>query len=516
MDTILAKRNLAKEEDSAQPAIDAKIQRMAVSARESEFSIPVMPIRGDIDLSRLRPLNIVSIITKEPGSITDVTGIPEGVKHVKFEKHLLFDAPQLPKSIETLNLSNNYIENIDLSSLPNLRVVRLEGNRLKSFSKKNLPSSIEELYVDNNQINVIDLDSFSKLRVLHCRNNKTMRIENIPASIVDLQVEGNPQIILDYDFLPSNSTHEEINRVKGTESEFVESMHDYFKLKSKYELKERETRSIAREKALNRGLGIKRATRIANEVLPKCVNCKRPVGSVFKMRNSRLLAYCGDTKEPCSLRIEIFKGQFESDDQFAESTEKSLLETKEKIIQQKMNVLFNYSSEEETVANFKNLIEDYNLDSFLHKTNLDIREDKRFNTHKRELIKGKLNLLNTIKDRMNAYMDEFNTSNNRDALHSAMEIYMKEYMPEMNSLRLMKYGVMEMNIPGTNPDTKLRILNQSPVSLKQLETLHGEVPRVIKFTTGSNAAKETVKDVDHDQDDDEDGEEEVPFQSKDE
>jgi len=511
MDAIVARRNLAKEQNNAQRAIDEKIQRMAVSARESEFSIPVMPIRGDIDLSKLRPLNITSIITKEPGAITEVTGIPDGVKNVKFEKHLLVEVPQLPRSIETLNLSGNYIEQIDLSSLDNLRVLKLDGNRIKVLNKNNLPESLEELYIDDNQITVLNLDNLQKLRILHCRNNKTMRIENIPGSIVDLQVEGNPQIILDYAFLPKTAAHEENTRAKGTESEFVESMHDYFNLKSKYEEKERNARTTARESALRRGLGLKRAIKVANTVRPKCVNCKRPVGTVFKMREDRLIAYCGDTKEPCPLAIEIFKGRFESDDKFAESTHKSLLETKEQIIQQKMNVLFNYSSEDETVAKFKDLIEEYNLYSFLHKTDLDIREDKRFNVHKRELIKGKLNLLNTIKERMNAHMDEFNTSDNHDALHSAMDIYIREYIPEVNNLRLMKYGVMEMIVPGTETDRPIRALKQSAATLKHLETLHGEVPKVLKYRVGANAPNRVPENVEVDEQED-DEEEEVPFQ----
>ena len=214
------------------------------------------------------------------------------------------------------------------------------------------------------------------------------------------------------------------------------------------------------------------------------------MGTVFKTREGRFLAYCGDTKEPCPLRIEIFKGEFESDDIFAEETEKSLLETKEQIIRQKMDVLFNYSSEEDTVKKFKDLIEEYNLLSFLHKMDLDIREDKRFNLHKRELIKAKIAAIGGIKSSMNAYMDEFDESGNRDALHSAMDIYIREYMPEIHNLRMLKYSVMEMVVPATETEkmTLTRVLNQSAASVRQLETLHGEVPKVIKFIKGTGAS----------------------------
>jgi hypothetical protein len=523
MDAVLAKRNLAKERDTAQRAVDDEIQHIAISSKETEFSFPVMPVGGDINLSKLRPLNITSIITKEGGSITDVVGIPEGVKNVKFEGHLLIEAPQLPNSLVELNLNRNYIEKVDFSSLPRLKILRLNNNRIKTFGKNELPESLEELYLDNNQIVLLNLDKLQKLRILHCRNNRMMRIKNIPASLVDLHVEdGNPNILLDYAFLPKNAASEEDTRAKGTEADFVESMADYFKLKSKYETKAQEARSNIREKALLRGLGEKRARKVAKELRPKCVNCKRPVGTVFKMREDRLIAYCGNTKEPCSLKIEIFKGRFESDDQFADYTAKGLIETKEKIIRQKMDVLFNYASEQETVTKFKDLIEEYNLFAFLHKMDLEIREDKRFNVHKRELIKSKMNKLADIKAAMNTHMEEYESSGNRDELNAAMDVYIREYMPEVNNLRLMKYGVMEMVVPGTETETPVRAMNQGAASLRQLETLHGEVPKVLKFITGSKDTNvpgpSSALYEEDEQDDDEneqDGEEEVPFTSED-
>jgi hypothetical protein len=517
MDAILARRNLAKEQNTAQLAVEQKIQQMAVSARETEFIIPALRISGDIHLSNLKPLNIVSVVSRIPGEITELTGIPEGVKNLQLEKHLLVELPQLPNSIETLNLNGNYIEKIDISSFKRLKVVRLNNNRLKNVGK--LPESLEELYLDNNKIKYINLDGLTKLRILHCRNNRTMRIENIPASIVDIQVEdGNPQIMLDYDFLPKNATSDDNERAKGTESEFVESMHDYFRLKTEYEKSAIGARYELKEKALRRGLGMKKAIKMARQLRPKCVNCKRPVGTVFKTREDRLIAYCGDTVSPCALKIEIFKGKFESDDQFAKDTQIMLMETKEDIIRQKMDVLFNYSTEEETVAKFKDLIEDYNLLATLHKSDIDMREDKRFNLHKRELIKSKMKMIAEIKGKMNAFMDEFDASDNRDALHSAMDIYIREYMPEIHNLRMMKYGVMEMVIPGseTDPATKIRILNQNAASMKHLESFHGEVPKVIKYVTGTNkpapqSQLSAINDEFDEQEDQElgDGEEEI-------
>jgi len=347
------------------------------------------------------------------------------------------------------------------------------------------------------------------LRILHCRNNRTLRIENIPASMVDLRVEeGNPLVILDYAFMPSNASTEDGKRARGTELEFVEALHKYFALKTKYENGARALRERVRDHAIMRGLGLKQAQKRVVAAKPKCVSCKRPVSSVFKIKEDRLIAYCGDAREPCGLKIEIFRGQFESDDAFSQTTRESLLDVKERIIKQKMDVLFNYSSEEETVAKFKDLIEEYNLLSFLHKTDLDMREDKRFNSHKKELIKGKLARIAELKSAMNMHLDEYKESESKDALHLAMDIYAREYMPEIHNLRMLRYSVMEMEVPpGGDPKNKIRVLNQSAASLRQLETLHGEVPRVLSFSVGLTG-KPAQKEPDALELDDEDEEEE--------
>lgn len=481
MNTILAKRNLANKQNTAQSNVNRSIERLVGSARETEYVLPMMPLHGEVNLAALSRINVKSIITKESGKITDVRGLPEGLSKFTMPGQLLIEINSLPKSLETLNLDDNFIEHIDLSRLERLKVLSINNNQLKTLGE--LPPSLEELYIDNNAISRLNLNNLERLRVLHCRNNKTLRIENIPASMMDLRVEeGNPHIMLDYAFIPSTTTSEDGRRAIGTETEFVEALHKYFALKSKYEEGARVSRMAAREAALKRGLGENQAKKMVVAIRPKCVNCKRRVGSVFKTREDRLLAYCGDANSPCALRIEIFKSRFESDDAFAESTRNVLLDTKDRIIRQKMDVLFNYASEEETVSKFKDLIEEYNLYSFLHKTDMDMREDKRFNAHKKELMKVKMQRLNQLKSSMNSQIDEYNESENRDVLHAAMDIYIREYLPEMHNLRMMKYGVMEMLTP--EPDTPVRVLNQSAASVRQLETLHGEVPRVLKFTVG--------------------------------
>lgn len=494
MDTLVANRNLANEKNTAQFNVDQTISRASTQERESEFVLPRMVLHGEVNLVAIKPLGVVSVISKEPGQITELRGLPDGLANVSLPGHLLIDLPQLPASIEKINFEKNHIEKVDVSKFRRLKVLNLNNNRLKSLI--NLPESLEELYVDNNNISRLDLEGLEKLRVLHCRNNRTLRIENIPASMVDLKVEeGNPLIILDYAFIPGTSTKEDDRRIRGTEAEYVEALHDYFELKSKYEQSERAARYRVKSRALQKGLSQKQANKRAVAMRPKCINCKRPVRTIFKMRDERLIAYCGDLQNPCALRIEIFKGRFESDDDFAKYTKSELLAIKEKIIQQKMDVLFNYASEESAVQKFKDMIEEYNLYAFLHKTDNDMREDKRFNAHKKELIKNKIQLLAELKSAMNVHMAEYAESGNRDLLRAAMDVYIREYLPEIHNLRMLKYSVMEMTIPvGEYEDSGERTLTQSAASLRQLETLYGEVPRVLKFVVGKSGDKSATNE----------------------
>lgn len=495
MDTLLVRRNLANEKNTAQKGVDDHIQRAHLGPRESEFVLPVMPLAGPVNFAALKSLNVVSIVNKEPAEITEAFGFPPGLTNLCMTGQLLTEFLQAPAKLVSLNLDRNHLEKIDLSKCEYLKVLSLKGNRLKSLGA--LPVSLEEIYVDDNQISRMNLTGLERLRILHCRNNRTIRIDGIPASMVDLQVEeGNPLITLDYDFVPGNAGVQEDNRARGTEAEYVEALHEYFRLKTKYEEAAKIARSKVREAALMRGLGKTAAIKRAIAVIPKCVICKRPVGSTFKTKDDRLLAYCGDRNNPCGFRIEIFRGQFEHDDRFAAYTEQQWLETKEQIIQQKMDVLFNYVSEESAVQKFKDLIEDYNLFSVLHKTDLDIREDKRFNIHKKELIKGKQALLEELRASIHTHMEEYAESGNRDSLHTAMDIYSREYLPETRNLRLLKYEVMEMVVPpGEFADSPVRALNQNAAALKRLETLHGEVPRVLKFSVAPEQDTSVSKDL---------------------
>jgi len=102
-------------------------------------------------------------------------------------------------------------------------------------------------------------------------------------------------------------------------------------------------------------------------VKPQCVKCGRGVGTIFAKKNNRLTAICGDTKNPCRLDIQIFTGEYTPIQYLLYEMKDEIEDFKEAIIRQKLDTLFNYIDETESVERFKKEIEGFNELNHLYK-----------------------------------------------------------------------------------------------------------------------------------------------------
>lgn len=133
---------------------------------------------------------------------------------------------------------------------------------------------------------------------------------------------------------------------------YIEELNKYYSYKRKYEDKyQQEKAAIKNTETLNAQEKQKKIMRIKRN--RKCVSCGQTGGTIFTNVGGVLSAKCGNKSEPCLLNIEIVKGKFMN---LEELSNKSLLVVnllKEQIIKTKLNVLFNYITEEEAVNEFK-------------------------------------------------------------------------------------------------------------------------------------------------------------------
>jgi hypothetical protein len=309
----------------------------------------------------------------------------------------------------------------------------------------------------------------------------------LPENITDFDYDNNPSIeFRNSPKIPMGKTtkQEDDENAILQQIGYEDSLQYYFKLKNKYEnslLEEKRhifdsspTKKVARQKIL--------------QLKPACINCKRPVGTIFSKKDNRYMAICGDTSNPCRLKIEIFSGNFGSNIDLLYKFKEHVEELKDDIIREKLDNLFNYKSEEKSVAIFKKKLEEYNFDSGMYKELLDRHNENHNNPHKNELIQKKKDTIYKYIENIRQLLKEYEQTENNEILKSAVYIQNKDLLPEINNLRLLSNELMEMNYDvaisggfGVNPLIH-HYLFKNDIALSKNDFTFGEPPRVIHFS----------------------------------
>lgn len=146
-------------------------------------------------------------------------------------------------------------------------------------------------------------------------------------------------------------------------SEETNDIELYFKLKHKYE-------TLLNKKKLK----IKKKTKDKNEqkklfnaIDMKCIHCNKSGGNIFSMKDGFLSVKCKATKN-CGFNLKIQKGKIENYKLFSKTNKIKLDKIKEKIIQNKLKLLYNLENEEVILAEFENLKNDYQDEAMKEKT----------------------------------------------------------------------------------------------------------------------------------------------------
>lgn len=447
------------------------------------------PLHGVLDLSVLANsgfMSIHTIILRKKGELTYITKIPKSVKKLHCDNQYLIDLAYLPNGIEELSCNYNYIQHLDLYGLNKLKVLRLSNNKLTEL--ENLPESLEELYLENNNLKRLNLKGLMNLRVLHTSGNRTIIIENLPPSVVDFQSENNPFISTDYMNLYESGEQDETEKEKEMEMQidYMQSLYDYYKLKSKYEI----ANSSAR---IDRSRGKKYVRRVMSKYVPKCINCNKPGGTGFFKKNGTHYALCGNKTEPCNLRIEIFTGKNEMVSTTLKEEFDLLDQAKRTIIENKMDNIFNYPGGK-NVDKFKDAIDDFTFWNNDHKILLDKYNKLYKDPAREELIAQKTKHIYDLISAIKELMEQYAKDGNGDLLKTAVQIQTRDLNPEINNLRKLKYEIMEMDYQlKTNAEKDEKeaedviigeyneILVQKYHSLANMEEHLGKPPKVVKW-----------------------------------
>lgn len=251
----------------------------------------------------------------------------------------------------------------------------------------------------------------------------------------------------------------------------VDAMAIFYKLKGQYD---KNVGKIKQRIMAKEGLSMDEKRDLFLAQKPKCIICKRAVGTIFKTNSNKLIAMCGAHSEdvsesPCSLDIKITKGDIVYLPDYTKDLREKHREIVSEIIKIKFNLLFKYNNEEKTVEDFER-----------EKGRLS-ETGELFNTYKTRLV-DITNLLSKqeriavtdlqifeFMNEMKEMIKEAVATNEAQLLRDAIEIYIERIMDILKENRSLKYSYEAVE---TQPDNTHKLI-QLPYTIGDLEAVIG-------------------------------------------
>jgi hypothetical protein len=249
--------------------------------------------------------------------------------------------------------------------------------------------------------------------------------------------------------------------------DYTTALKTYFKLKTKYEKKY----SSKKAKILNNAeLSKKEKMKKIKNLKMNCINCKRPVGTIFKDENRQYICICGSTDSPCELKIILQKSQTYNLLNLKEDTNKMLQQNINDLLKTKLDLIFGFIDEITLEDTYSDQKEAY--DSNLNQLNLikdNIEDQTNMNERNKNVHDLNIELYETVqqlKSTMATYMETKNPGLLKDAMEQYTDIYEKTELLRNNKYRMI-FMEHEDNEP-TNPlylKTKVNAIQDYEIEL---------------------------------------------------
>lgn len=255
----------------------------------------------------------------------------------------------------------------------------------------------------------------------------------------------------------------------------LDKINKFFQLKGKYdEIIRRKKQKIINQDKLSK----REKKRLWDSQNIKCINCKKPVGTFFSVKNRRLLAICGAAKksgdqgiQPCKLNIDIQLANITTMQETINSYANYKEEDKESIIKTKLNLLFNFTNEEEAIIEFEKKRDEFDADVATYNNYLELFMDIHDSKEKRETLKmllfKKESLIKEIKNILKP--DESDSDNVKPSrIVEALDIQIGELNDVLSQIKDLKYEYYKIVEDEDNPlihklDTKTIITERSEI-----------------------------------------------------
>jgi len=214
---------------------------------------------------------------------------------------------------------------------------------------------------------------------------------------------------------------------------------------------------------------------------PKCVNCKRNVGTLFKIQtsdelnNKTFIAKCGDTSSPCPLSIKFVLPNtnninFEINGLNDQSLVNLLRKEKDDIIILKNDAMFGFITKEQMTKTFNTMNRTINETGKIYENYINIYVENVMSPEKEEELKKIKEEFAINKQLFAEYMNEFKKTGNPMNLKNGMQFYVSSLVPLMKKITNLTYSVRYMELDENTNVYYLKLLTHT---LAQMEVYYG-------------------------------------------
>lgn len=265
--------------------------------------------------------------------------------------------------------------------------------------------------------------------------------------------------------------------------EFLRALNTYYSIKSEYE----DNVSKLKKKIIdNKSLSWKEKNKEFRKMKPKCINCNRPVKTIFDIHfeedmDARIAkAMCGDRTNPCPLNIELNLGSMKNIEDVLHVNEDKIREIRSNIIKDKNDLLFGYISAPDAVAKFDRIKEKMTDANASYEIILDTYMSIVDNKQSKERIR--ILLLDTYADIQSckSFVDKYEREQSVDFINDLVTMYITQLSPKLRELRQLIYPYCAVE----KRDNEC-ILIQRKMPLEEMELDMASTPQgVIQFVVG--------------------------------
>lgn len=250
------------------------------------------------------------------------------------------------------------------------------------------------------------------------------------------------------------------------DDKFETAFNDFFKLKHLYEEKINKAKNIIIK---NRNLNTQEKREKFKSLKKKCINCGKEGGTIFKIYDNILEAKC-NASTPCNLHIKLQRAKTKLLNNYDEELYNEIMEKKSKIIVNKLNYLYGYETEKNTLVKFNTikselmkLIKDYEIVNTSY-NNIVNNEDKI------KIIREKKDELFILIENMKKLIKQSIEEDNDAFLKEGLEIYVNYIQPITKELLNIKYANNSILIEEKEKEKEQYIykLIQQQYTLKEL------------------------------------------------